>query len=49
LCQGKAKSGEKAEFIGINEHFEPDFNAALVPKDILEQLLAINLEKSGVQ
>ena len=35
LCQGKAKLGEKAEFIGINEHFEPNFNAAMVQKNIL--------------
>jgi len=23
--------------MGINEHFEPDFNAAMVPKDIIER------------
>jgi hypothetical protein len=35
LCQGKAKSSEKAEFIGINEHFELNLNASMVQKDIL--------------
>ena len=27
--QDKAKIGEKAEFTGVNEHFEPMFNAVL--------------------
>jgi hypothetical protein len=26
--RGKAKTGEKAEFTVVNEHFEPVFNAA---------------------
>jgi hypothetical protein len=25
--RGKAKSGEKAQFTEVNEHFEADFNA----------------------
>jgi hypothetical protein len=27
--QDKAKIGEKAQFTGVNEHFEPIFNAVL--------------------
>ena len=39
--QDKAKFDEKAEFIFINEHFKPDFNAVLTSA-IVFQHPAIN-------
>jgi hypothetical protein len=32
--QRKAKTGEKAEFTEVNEHFEPVFNAAMATQVI---------------
>ncbi|WP_157672165.1 hypothetical protein [Cellvibrio sp. PSBB006] len=35
--QRKAKTGEKAEFTRVNEHFEPVFNAALATQVIFQR------------
>jgi len=35
--KGKAKTGEIAEFIVINEHFEPVFNADFPSAVVLQQ------------
>jgi hypothetical protein len=35
--QNKAKFGEKAQFTGVNEHFEPNFNAVLAERCVFGQ------------
>jgi len=35
--QNKAKFGEKAQFTGLNEHFEPNFNAVLAERCVFGQ------------
>ncbi len=35
--EDKAKFNEKAEFIPINEHFEPNFNAVLSSAVVFQQ------------
>jgi branched-subunit amino acid aminotransferase/4-amino-4-deoxychorismate lyase len=37
FLQNKAKFGEKAQFTGVNEHFEPNFNAVLEERCVLGQ------------
>ncbi|MBT4837718.1 MAG: hypothetical protein HON94_10275 [Methylococcales bacterium] len=37
FLQNKEKFGEKAQFTGVNEHFEPDFNAVLEERYIFGQ------------
>jgi len=35
--QNKAKFGEKAQFTGVNEYFEPNFNAVLAERCVFGQ------------
>ncbi|MBT4838705.1 MAG: hypothetical protein HON94_15320 [Methylococcales bacterium] len=37
FLQNKAKSGEKAQFTGVNEHFEPNFNVVLAERCVFGQ------------
>jgi release factor glutamine methyltransferase len=51
FIQNKAKFGEKAQFTGVNEHFEPNFNAVLAERCVFGQPPSIqsllNKEKSS--
>ncbi|TIH09271.1 hypothetical protein D8779_00685 [Pseudomonas leptonychotis] len=41
--QDKAKTGEEAEFTGVNEHSEPVFNAVLPTQVVFNGLLVTTL------
>jgi hypothetical protein len=52
FLQNKAKFSEKAQFTGVNEHFEPNFNAVLEERCVFGQppsLLKRNLYSCGIK